>query len=190
MNSYQQQFTPDDHQYINDCANVIASQDINLTEENILDLLQINKRWPKGSMETINHSSYTSAEYFDCNNCLIYSQWKRLYDLGFTTHLTDILDLTKDLRELNNKLYDIKGSNTVGNLYLTKGSNSRRVSFPLHNHEYLVIVKPIYGSCTWQVGNDTSEYGPGDLIIIPPGMAHCVHESTEPRLSLTLNLTA
>ena len=181
--------SPDDEEYLNACAEIIHNIDIPFTEERMFDLLQIKKRWGRGSLESINHCGRVSDSYYDGDGCLDFYKWKQIYDLGFTTHITDILDLTEELRELDRRLFDLKGSRTVANLYFTKGSTSRRVSFPPHNHDYHVIVKPLYGSCLWQVGEETKEYGPGDLIMVPYGTVHCVHESKELRLSLTVNLT-
>jgi len=182
--------SPDDEMYLKQCAEIIANQKIDLSEERMFDLLQISKRWGMGSIESINHCGRVSVDYFDANRCLDFAKWKEVYDLGFTSHMTDILDLTEDLRELNRKIFKLKGSHTVANLYMSKGSEDRRVSFPPHNHDYHVIVTPIYGKCLWQIGEEVREYGPGDILMIPYGTMHCVHEAKEPRLSLTVNLTA
>ena len=96
--------------------------------------------------------------YYDGDGCLDFYKWKQIYDLGFTTHITDILDLTEELRELDRRLFDLKGSRTVANLYFTKGTTSRRVSFstqPRLSCNCGTIVRILFG----YVGEETKEYG-------------------------------
>ena len=42
------------------------------------------------------------------------------------------------------------------NFYFSPGTTNKRVSFP-HEHEYNVIVKPIYGNSTWQINGEVFE---------------------------------
>jgi mannose-6-phosphate isomerase-like protein (cupin superfamily) len=99
------------------------------------------------------------------------------------------MDLTSDLRELDKKLYKLKGSETNANLYLSHGSQVNRSSFDPHNHDYHVIVKPIYGSCIWEVNGRRQTVDPDGIIILPAGTMHAVVENKEPRLSLTINMS-
>ena len=179
----------DDETYLRSAEEIIKSHSINLTEEKMLDLLKIKRRWPMGSVETINACGRVSCNYFDINGHFNFLEWKKLYDFGFTSYINDVLDLTEELRSLDEDLIKFKGSATSANLYFSKGSTEHRVSFPPHNHDYHVIVKPIYGSCTWLIDNEVCYVTPDDLIILPCGTMHSVIESTEPRLSLTINLT-
>ena len=99
------------------------------------------------------------------------------------------MDLTSDLRSLDDKLFEYKGSETNANLYLSAGTVFNRPSFDPHNHDYHVIVKPIYGTCTWNINGQAKEVGPSDVLIIPEGTMHSVTASPEPRLSLTINMS-
>jgi len=179
----------DDEKYLDEAADLINSHSINITEEQMFDLLKIRRRWGMGSIETINACGRVSCNYFTTDGTLNFSEWKKLYDLGFTSYINEVMDLTEELRTLDTKLFDLKGSYTSANLYFAKGSTTHRVSFPPHNHDYHVIVKPIYGSCTWLIGDQVQYVTPDDLVILPCGTMHTVLESTEPRLSLTINLT-
>ena len=179
----------DDETYLNKLSEIIENHSISLTEEKILDLLQIRYRWARGSIETINACGRVSMDYYSNDGSLDFYKWKKLYDLGFTSHITDVMDVTSELRELDNKLFEVRGSRTISNFYIGKGNSTSRVSFPPHNHDYHVIVKPIYGVCTWLIGNETQKVGPGDIIVLPSYTPHAVLDAPEPRLSLTLNLT-
>ena len=86
-------------------------------------------------------------------------------------------------------MYEYKGSETNANLYLSAGTTTKRPSFDPHNHDYHVIVKPIYGTCTWTIDGQTKEADPSDVIIIPEGSMHAVIDNPEPRLSLTINVS-
>lgn len=179
-----------DFEYLKECSDIIGSHKIDINEEKILDLLQIKLRFPEGSIEVINQSGMVSNNFFNAKRFLIYEQWKRLHDLGFTTVINDVLDLTEQLRELNQRLFKIKGSDTIANFYFSNGTDTRRPSFDPHQHEYDVIVKPLYGSCTWHVNDENFEATPESVIVIPRFANHSVSASPEKRLSLTVNLTA
>jgi len=179
----------DTQEYLRECAEVITNHQIDIDEEKILDLLQIKYRWPEPALEVINHCGMVSNAFFDVKGYLFYEKWKKLYDLGFTSLLSNVLDLTSQLRELNEKLLVIKGSDTNANFYLSKGTDTRRPSFDPHNHDYNVIVKPIYGKAAWRVNGQVQESDLNSVIVIPAFAEHSVTENPEPRLSLTINLT-
>ena len=175
--------------YLETAAKIIGEHDINLTEEGMLDLLQIKYRWPEMAIEVINQCGNTSNGFFDSRKFLIYDRWKRLYDLGFTTLLNNVMDLTSELRSLDNKLFEYKGSETNANLYFTTGTKDKRPSFDPHHHDYHVIVKPIYGTCLWKINDRIEEITPEGVLILPAGTEHSVCSSEEPRLSLTINMS-
>lgn len=99
------------------------------------------------------------------------------------------MDLTSELRSLDDKLYEYKGSETNANLYFSSGTTIKRPSFDPHNHDYHVIVKPIYGSCVWEVNGEQYIADPDGVLILPSGTMHSVVENREPRLSLTINMS-
>tara|TARA_B100001250_G_scaffold414381_1_gene452385 strand:+ start:924 stop:1508 length:585 start_codon:yes stop_codon:yes gene_type:complete len=181
---------PDDQEYFKECVAIIDEHQIDIDEEKVLDLLQITMRWPEESLQTLNHCGMVSNDYFTNSGFLNYEKWKRLYDYGFPSQLHNVLDLTPQLRSLNDKLYEVKGSHTCANFYMSKGSKTRRASFNPHHHDYHVIVKPIYGKCNWLIGEDMREIVPGHILILPAYTPHAVLQSEEPRLSLTLNVSS
>ena len=175
--------------YLEGAAQIIKKHEITLDEDGILDLLQIKYRWPEPALEVINQCQKKSDGFFDSRGYVYYEKWKRLYDLGFTSLLSNIMDLTAELRSLDDKLFEYKGSETNANMYLSAGTTKHRASFDPHNHDYHVIVKPIYGTCTWVINGKSQEVDPSDVLIIPAGTMHSVVENKEPRLSLTMNLS-
>tara|TARA_Y100001937_G_scaffold123022_1_gene185221 strand:+ start:1828 stop:2559 length:732 start_codon:yes stop_codon:yes gene_type:complete len=182
-------------QFLHDCGNVIANIPVNIDEDKMLDLLQIKYRWQKDWVHVINHCGIVNDDFFELNGGYMnYNSWKRYYDMGFTTLLFNILDLTKELRQINEELRPIRGSSTLANFYFSKGTNSRRPSFNVHTHDYNVIVKPIYGKVHWRINGEDfiadPAQNPNNLIIVPAYTEHQVVASTEPKLSCTFNLTA
>ena len=182
-------------EFLNECGNVIANTSINIDEKKMLSLLQIKYRWQKDLIHVINHCGVINQDFFDLNDsCINYDRWKKFYDMGFTTLMFNVLDLTEELRELNEKLLPIRGSNTLANFYFSKGTETRRPSFDKHTHDYNVIVKPIYGKVHWKINGDDiivdPVANPHNVIVVPAYTEHQVVASTEPKLSLTINLTA
>lgn len=182
-------FPEQDLDFLQRAADVVKEHNVTLSEDQLFDLMQIRHRWPKGSVEVINQSSRSSDRFYCEDRFLIFNEWKRLYDMGFTSILCNVLDLTKELRELDEKLLKVKGSYTNANLYISSGTRDHRVSFPLHTHDYHVVVKGIYGTTLWQVGDQIVKLHPGEVFMLPVETPHAVIETPEPRLTLTLNVS-
>jgi len=167
---------------------------IHLTENDLLNFLKITNRWPyrsidnKPTVEIITEwSGKCKDEFYDITGKFNFNKWKEKYDRGFTSILSDVLDLTEELRNLQNEIVKISGKNIQGNFYFTKGSINHRISFDDHIHEYPVLVKIIYGNCKWKIENDYWEVKSGDVLHIPAGYVHSVVECVDRKLSLTLN---
>lgn len=182
-------FPEQDFAYLETAADIVRNQSISLDEEKVFDLLKIKYRWPKGSVEVINQASRSSDKFYCEDKFIIFDEWKKLYDLGFTSILCNILDLTQELRDLREELFKIKGSETNANFYFSKGTTAHRVSFPPHTHDYHVVAKGIYGTTTWQINNEIIQVNPGEVIVLPIGTPHAVIDSPEARLSLTINMS-
>ena len=82
-----------------------------LTEQDILNLLKIRRRWPKfyptfdsPSVEVINITGLKSTTFFSEDGYLDYDKWFEYYQLGYTTILSGVLDLTEDLRNFSKVL--------------------------------------------------------------------------------------
>lgn len=182
-------FPEKDLEYLHRAAEVVRNHEITLTQDKIFDLMKIRHRWPHGSVEVINQLSRSSDQFYDLDRFLIFDQWKKLYDLGFTSILCNVLDLTSELRELDEKLLMVKGSYTNANMYISNGTREHRVSFPLHTHDYHVVVKGLYGVTKWQIADKIVELHPGDVFMLPVETPHAVIDTPEPRLTLTLNVS-
>ena len=184
-------------EFLNECGGVIANTPINIDEKKMLSLLQITYRWQKNWIHVINNCGIVNEDFFDLKvngSFMNYDKWKKLYDMGFASIMFNVLDLTEELRELNEKLMPIRGSHTIANFYFSKGTETRRPSFDAHTHDYNVIVKPIYGKVHWKINGEDfiadPKENPNSVIVIPAYTEHQVVSSKEPKLSLTFNLTA
>ena len=178
-----------DMEYLRSVASVIENHDITLTQDQLFELMKIKHRWPKSSIETINQAARTSDNFYDQEQFLVFEKWKRLYDLGFTSILCNVLDLTQELRDLNEKLLEVKGSDTNANFYISNGQGTHRVSFPPHTHDYHVVVKGIYGKTVWDINGKQATLNPGEIFVLPVNTPHSVINTPEPRLSLTINVS-
>ena len=182
-------FPEQDLGYLKRIADVVRTHEVNISEDRIFDLMQIRHRWPKGSVEVINQLARSSDRFYCSDNFLIFNEWKKLYDLGFTSILCNVLDLTKELRDLDEKMLAVKGSYTNANIYISAGTQEHRPSFPLHTHDYHVVVKGLYGQTVWQVEDKILTLNPGEVFMIPVETPHAVINSPSPRLTLTLNVS-
>ena len=170
---------------------IVNDHEITLTEDDVFDLLKIKYRWPyqyswnQHSVEVLCEYGVTNVRFYDRDGRFIFDEWKKYYDSGFTTILSNVFDLTPELRKLYDKIFALIGEQSNANLYFTKGSTNHRISFPHHNHEYNVIVKPIYGESRWILGEKM--FIPKQSFIVPALTRHSVCESKEKKLSLTIN---
>jgi len=172
---------------------IVKSINLNLTEEDIFNFLKISKRWPirypwgQHSVEILcNNEHLECMHFFNINSYLNFNEWKRFYDLGFTSIISNVLDLNEELRLLNKKLTENTGLEINGNFYFSKPG--QRASFDSHHHEYDVIVKQIYGTAEWQVNNQFFTLSPSETCIIPKNVVHQVLNKNKNKLSLTINI--
>ena len=188
---------------------IIDEFKIDIDEEDILNLLQIENRWPFKYFYDVENQQIPSlspiygkdtpiqvittennvefSKFYDRDGAFIFDEWKKYYDLGFVTMISNVLDLTPELRNLRKKLFEITGMNLIGNFYFSKHVSSYRSWLP-HSHHYSVIVKVIYGKTKWRISDDIFEYTENDTILIPKNTDHSVVECLSDRLTLTINL--
>ena len=178
---------------LNELDSIIKSIDVDINEEDLLNFLKISKRWPyrypwgQPSVEILCQNDFLESDhFFNLNNFLDFQKWKKFYDLGFTTIISNILDLNKDLRKINQKLTEATGLRINGNLYFSKPG--KKTSFDYHNHGYDVIVKQIYGTSEWKIDGKTFIMNAKDTCIIPKNTLHQVLSKNENKLSLTINI--
>jgi len=181
----------DNSKMLQDIKNIIEDNPVKFEEDFLLDILKMRLRWPKSSVEIISQLQKVSDDFFDNYDVLIYDKWLELYNLGFTTMLNNVLDIHEDMRNLEKKIYMYTGKRPMGNIYMSKGTTTKRPSFDIHAHEYNVISTSIYGTTKWMLGNTQFsnkpiEVSPSQSVVIPTGTNHAVVESPEKRASLTL----
>ena len=177
---------------LEDLAEEIRKFPVSITEFDLIQLMKIKRRWPlrypwgQPSVEIINNVSNTHSPFYNDRGEFNYKEWRSLYNQGYTTILSDILDLTEQTRMLDTLLKTKIGNPVNGNFYWSR--TGQLPSFYPHKHEYPVIVKQVYGNCTWKIGDKEIELAPGLTAIIPKQTEHAVLNKPEDKLSLTLNI--
>ena len=171
---------------------------INITEDDMFNLLKIKRRWPathptmdeyQPTVEVISMYGQKHNYINDTTGYLDFNVTKSFYDRGFTILLADVLDLTEELRELEKELVARTGlGNIRGNMYFGNGKPGIHPSFDLHSHGYNVIQKQIYGTNYWIVDEQRYKIHEQEIIMIPAKSMHEVYKSDGKRLSLTINL--
>ena len=183
--------------FLEKLQDIVDQHEINITEEEMLNLLQNTKRWPltypwgQPSVEIINNLESRVAGNFFKNIYnhgvyLDYEKWHEYYELGYTTIISNVFDLTDDLRKLNKSLEKSVGCLINANFYFSKPGQTP--SFEHHSHPYHVIAKQIYGNSDWKLGEKTFTLKPSESIIIPAKTMHSVTHKYEKKLSLTINI--
>ena len=179
---------------LNKLAEEIKDFNINLTEGDILNFLKNKKRWPirypwgQPSIEIINNLSINSQTgLFDVDGLLNYENFYNLYELGYTSVISSVLDLNNELRELNKYLHKKIGSIVNANFYFSKGGQT--ASFKEHQHDYAVIVKQIYGIGYWKINRHELILEPQKSVLLPAECPHEVFKIVDKKLSLTINIT-
>ena len=178
---------------LNNLKEIVKDTKIFLEEEGLLNLLKIEKRWPikypwnQPSVEIIDNLGSSRNNFiFNYDGYLNFNCWLEMYNLGYTTIISNILDLNEDLRNLQKTVIKQIGIKINGNFYFSK--TGQNPSFNEHAHSYDVIVKQIYGSVCWRINNKEFILNPQDSILIPKNTKHQVFFHGEKKLSLTLNI--
>jgi mannose-6-phosphate isomerase-like protein (cupin superfamily) len=173
---------------------IIEKADLNISEEDFFNFLKIKYRWPylyswrQPSVEFIDFSGNNYKEdIYSIDGYLDFNNWLKKYNSGFTSIISNVLDLNNDLRNLHDKLYVETGKKINGNFYINIGSD-KKPSFDHHNHSYDVIVRQLYGETTWKLNEDVITMKKDDILIIPKFANHSVIENNSKKLSLTINL--
>jgi len=176
----------------NEFLKEIATFEIQISEEEILDRLFDTYRWPASypwgqpTVELID-------KQLDCKVTDIFSDgWVdsskvfRGYNDGHTLVLSNIGNLFKDFRVLQQKLNRFFNKNIGINLYMGKGTE--RVSFNKHNHPYDVIVKNIFGESHWLINDKKYVLSDQTVFHLPKFTYHEVIKINNCKCSLTCNI--
>jgi mannose-6-phosphate isomerase-like protein (cupin superfamily) len=179
---------------LNNLKEIIKNTNINISEEDIFNFLKIKYRWPylyswrQSSVEFIDFNGNNYKEdIYTVDGYLDFNSWLIKYNLGFTSIISNVLDLNNELRNLQEKLFLETGKKVNANFYVNVGS-SKKPSFDHHNHPYDVIVKQLYGETTWKLEEEIIKVKKDDTLIIPKLTNHSVVLNNSKKLSLTINL--
>ena len=180
---------------LNNLSNLVKEYPINLTEQDIFNFLKIERRWPhrdifneptvqiiSNTFEVVDKDFYKGTGYLD------FEKWKNYYDNGFTTILTNVLDLTEELRNLQNKLKYIIGNNVPSNFIFSKGNSDNVPHTMEHNQDYDIIIKQIYGTGYWSIDKKENIIQNGESLIINKRIYRKNFKINNLNLSLMLNL--
>ena len=111
---------------------------INITEDDMFNLLKIKRRWPathptekdQATVEVISMYGQKHNYINDTSGYLDFNTMKSFYDKGYTILINDVLDLTEELRELEKELIARTGiGNIKGNFYFGNGKPGIHPSF-------------------------------------------------------------
>ena len=123
---------------------IVDDHQISLEEEDIFNFLRITRRWPpkyswgQPSIEIITQYVDCHQPFFDWSDGhFVFDEWKKYYDSGFTTIMSNVLDLNIELRSLRDKIFQYTGTYINGNFNVGSGSTKHRVSFDPHEHNYM-----------------------------------------------------
>ena len=180
---------------VDNFLNFVEKQNIRLREQDILDRLQIRKRWSARhfsnqipSVQMINNmGTIESSLIFDPDGYLNYEKFLNYYYKGYSFIIIDALDLFNETRKITKVGMDDLGIVPTGNYYFSQGG--QEPSFDLHSDDYDIIVKNIYGEATWKIdGRDDLIITNQETLYLPKGVLHKVSSINKPRLSLTIGL--
>lgn len=166
---------------------------IPLTEDDVLSLLQIRKRWPlkytwgQYGVEILNSNGTLVFPFFSYDGYFIYEEWKKYYDNGFMTVINNVLDLTKELRELDLICKRLVGDTCNANFVFAK-PGGQKISYVMHEHDFDVVVKQIYGTGHWIVNGKELTLNPDDTVMMPKYTRHEVVETTDKKLSIGITI--
>ena len=182
-----------DNKQLKNILQALEDVKVVLTEQELLNLLKIRKRWPKfypvsntPSIEVINITGLKSSAFFSEDGYLDYNKWFECYQLGYTTIISNVLDLTEDLRNFSKVLMKEIGFIPHSNFYFSRPG--KRASFPSHSHPYDVFVKQIYGTSDWIINGEKIRLFSQKTLVSPKNMLHEVVTKKNKKLSLTMNI--
>ena len=184
-------------QNVEKIIDIIKNTQIALTENDIFNFLKNRKRFPfryfsnQPSIEVID-SFGKHCKFFLNDGYIDFDKWKKEYDKGLTSVISNILDLNEELRQLEKSLILEFGNDYLisANFYFGNNINSN-VSFTRHNHPIHVFIKQLYGTQQWNVWENDNDYKTidckkDDVIYLKKGQYHQVIKASK-RLTLNIN---
>ena len=197
-----------EHLYIKKFVDYVEQSTVNITEEMVFEWLKIRRRWPlNGICPTLKHQPWVETvavltnagiktnSFYSTHNIaglyLDFDKWFWFHERGFLTTIADVLDLHKDLRDIEDQGREILGFTPHANFYFARKSkvDQSTPSFAPHDHPYPVVVKQIYGESLWLLDGKQFILKPQETIYVPRNTEHGVLENSTDKLSLTINLS-
>jgi hypothetical protein len=137
------------------------------------------------SVEVLLNNTTQSGNFYLNDDYLNSKKVLEYYDLGHTVILSRVDYFSEDTTKITELLNDHYGEVTA-NIYWSKGSSS--VSFPLHDHNYHVLVKNICGKSVWTIADQEILLENQQALYFDAHTQHCVKEILEPKISITFNI--
>ena len=166
---------------------------INFSIESMLEKLNDRYRWPinyqngQPTVEVINEDgSKTDILFSSKDGYLIPDLVYKYYNQGYTILLSRVQNIHKDINKLSNVVNNFCNCEVNINAYIGKGTKS--VSFPVHQHDYAVLVKNVVGVSEWLIGNNKHTLVNQDTLYFDAYTDHAVTKILEPKFTLTCNL--
>jgi len=171
-----------------DVTNLEISFDANWLLESLLD----RYRWPGqyiGGQPTIE----VILENGDKTNCLFGDDGYLVpevaisyYNQGYTLLFSRIQRLHNSLRSLSDLINAHVRDEVNMNIYF--GTGGKSISFPLHTHDYPVIVKNVQGTSEWIIGDETEVVANQEAVYFGAEVPHAVTKILTPKLSITCSM--
>lgn len=174
--------------------NILKNKNISITEETILERLLDRYRWPQyypwgqPSVEAILEDGTKHQNFFNKDGYLDSEKCIKTYEEGYTLILSNIAGFCKDTWIFESLLKDYFKKNINCNFYFGNGKKS--VSFPKHKHDYVVIVKSIYGDSDWIIDKNKINVRDQECIWFDKYIDHEVVAINNLKLSMTCNPTS
>ena len=149
----------------------------NISEEHILESLKDPVRWRSvtepncwgqncdstGDVEYINKVDGKCSEgLYNQRGWLIYSQFLKKYNEGYTFILSNVQRLNRELRTFTNIIEDKLGSEIFINCYFSKGL--QKPSFEPHTDIENIAIKNLYGVSHWVLNEQNFILGNQDCL--------------------------
>ena len=158
----------------------------------LLERIKDRYRWPihyhcgQPTVEIILEDGNKITNFFRSDGYVNSDSVIEAYEQGYTILLSRIQKLNTDIQNLGIITDNYCGNEVNMNIYFGKGTKS--VSFPIHKHEYAVLVKSVEGESEWFIGGSAVNLKDQEVIYFDANVEHAVTKIVKPKLTITCNL--
>ena len=174
----------------------VYNSPINITERMVIERLGDRYRWPKyyinelkdqfPTLERIADNGEKLQDFFNDDGYVDSARLIDFYHAGYTIIISGVQYLFQEITDITNILHETFEKEINSNIYISKGT--KVVSFPVHQHEYAVIVKNAFGVSKWQLGDKQYVLENNYIFFIDKFNDHGVIEFFDKKCSITFNL--